>query len=174
MSDTSSGNRTGLLRKTRGSLICAAILVGADIVISGSFLWSLFVGPIWLLVVLIKAAIPPAEWRVSVIRITIAAVTLALVVGNARLQSQMARANAELIVNACTRYQTDNGTFPATLEMLVPKYLESVPRAKYALVLGEFFYQEFKADEHTLMYVNLPPFGRPYYKLEAAKWGYID
>jgi hypothetical protein len=169
----SSENRTSFLRKIRGSLICAGVLLGVDIVVYGSFLFSMFVGPIWLLIAIARAIMHRRDWRLSVTRVVIPLVTLALVVGNAFLQSGIARANAERIITACTQYRASNGVYPKTMDVLVPKYLDSVPRAKYALVLGEFSYSELDG-QHSLMWVSTPPFGRPYYNFERARWGYLD
>ena len=169
----SGENGTGFLRKIRGTLICAGVLLGADIVVYGSFLISILVGPIWLLVAVAKAIFRRGDWRVSVARVVIPVISLALIFGNASLQSGMARENADKIIDAATRYRAITGTFPQTLELLVPKYLDSVPPAKYALTFGDFMYTEFKG-EHTLMWVNVPPFGRPYYKFEQGRWGYLD
>jgi hypothetical protein len=169
----SNENGTGFLRKFRGTLVCAGVLLGADIVVVGSFLFSILVGPIWLLVAVAKAIFRRTDWRVSVATVAIPVITLALIFGNALLQSRMARANADKIIDAATRYKATAGSFPKTLDMLVPKYLDSVPPAKYALTFGEFMYTEFKG-EHTLMWVSVPPFGRPYYKFEQARWGYLD
>jgi hypothetical protein len=169
----SSENETSFLRKVRGSLIGAGVLLGIDVVVSGSFLFSMLLGPVWLLVAIPKAIIHRRDWRVSVTRVVIPLVTLVLVFGNASVQSRMARATAERIINACTRYQATNGIYPKTLGILIPKYLDSVPRARYALIFAEFRYWELNG-QHTLMWVSVPPFGRPYYKFEEARWGYLD
>ena len=169
----SSENGTSFLRKVRGSLIGAGVLLGVDIVVSGSFLFSVLLGPIWLLVAILKAIIRRRDWPVSVTRVVIPLVTLVLVFGNASLQSRMAQANAKRIINACTRYQATHGVYPKTLEILIPKYLDSVPRARYAVMFGEFRYWELNG-QHTLMWVSVPPFTRPYYKFEEARWGYLD
>jgi hypothetical protein len=51
-------------------------------------------------------------------------------------------------------------------------YLPTVPRAKYILFAGDFLYLTYKG--HRLMWVEIPPFGRPYYDFEEAKFGYLD
>lgn len=174
------------LSQIRRSLIGAGIMLGLDGVLFGSALYSFFVCPIWFLVAVVKAIIRRQNWRVAVAKIAIPAVTLALVLGNARLQSLVAKAHAEKIIEASMQYQATNGIYPRTLHELVPKYLDSVPRAKYAFV-GEFYYwacggrfpsvcarSGAKDGQHMLMWIKIPPFGRPYYILEQAKWGYLD
>ena len=70
------------------------------------------------------------------------ALTLALVLTNNAVQSRIAEANAAKIVKACEEFHAANGKYPKTLGELVPKYLSSVPHAKYCLVFGEFLYSD--------------------------------
>jgi hypothetical protein len=200
----SSENETSFISKIRGSLTCSVVLLGLDVAVYGSYLISNFIGPIWLVVVIakaLKALTDRTSWRVAVTRIVIALVTLALVLGNAKLQMRIAEANAERIIKACTQYRDDNGVFPETLTMLVPKYMKSVPRAQYAL-MGKFYYKEDKhqlnndeilaetkarslegkfdpspkrdvaLDRHTLMWTLPPPFYRKIYTFETASSGH--
>jgi len=177
----STESRTSFLRKIRGGLIGAGVLIGLDVVLYGSFLISLFVTPIWFIVSIVKAVRRRADWRLSVARAAIPALTLLLVLVNATAQSLMARANARKIIAACNQYKSVNGEYPATLAMLVPKYLDSIPRAKYAID-GRFMYlvprREFAPNytriTHTLMWVDVPPFGRRLFDFEAGQWGNLD
>ena len=82
----SSESGASFLRKIRASLIGAGVLLGVDIVIYGSFLFSVLVCPIWLLVAVAKAIFRRGDWRVSVARVFIPVVTIVLVFGNASLQ----------------------------------------------------------------------------------------
>ena len=179
-------NETSFFRQMRGGLIGAGIMLGLDGAVYGSFLFSIFVCPIWFLVALIKAIVQGRDWRVSVSRVVIPLITLVIVLSNAWLQSRVAEAHAQKIIEASKQYQSTNGVYPRTLDELVPKYLGSVPRAKYAL-LGEFLYWECGerlvttcvrsgADkgQHMLMWMAIPPFGRPFYNLEQAQSGYLD
>jgi len=157
----------------RDSLILGAALFGYDAVLTGSFLMTLFVGPIWLLVAIIKALVWRNTWSRSIYRVAIPIATMALVFANAWVQSKIARANAEVIIQACKEYQKSHGIFPSTLDALVPKHLRSVPRAKYCLFLGNYWYTEWRGRQ-ALMWMAIPPFGRPYYVFEEARWGYLD
>jgi hypothetical protein len=149
------------------------VLLVADGVVYGSFLLSAVVCPIWFLAVAARSIIRRENWRLSVARAAVPVITLGIVLGNAALQSRMAHANAERIIDAATRYRAAHGTYPRSVDALVPRFLDSVPRAKYALAFATFKYSEFKG-EHTLMWVSVPPFGRPYYNFEKARWGYLD
>ncbi len=163
-----------LFRRTRWSLMGAGVLIGLDGVLFGSFVLSILACPIWFLAALIKALIYRKDWRTSVASIAIPLLTLALLYGNASLQSKMARANAEIIIEASEKYLVATGIYPKVLEDLVPYQLDAVPRAKYALMFGEFMYHSTSDGRHSLMWVDIPPFGRPYYILEEARWDYMD
>ena len=156
----------------RGSLITAGVLLALDVLVYGSCLFSFFVGPIWLLVAIAKAIFRRNSWTLSTKRILIPMITLGIVFGNTVLQNGMARRHAEMIIKACTIYRADKGVYPTKLDELVPAYLSSVPRAKYDLFAGNFFYMI--ADEHLLMWVELPPFGQQVYDFEKAKWTHLD
>ena len=192
MRDMTSENETSFISNIRGSIVCSVVLFVMDVLLFGSYLFSILIGPIWLLVAIVralKAIFARTSWRVAVTRIVIPLVTLALVFGNAKLQSRIAESNAERIIKACTQYRADNGVFPETLTMLVPKYLKSVPHTKYTLGMEDFKYivpkgepvQDetsgeitYKSTQHMLMWVVLPPFGRRTYTLETASLGHID
>lgn len=92
--------------------------------------------------------------------------------------TQFHRATAEhhsaAVIAACQAYQVKHGILPATLQQLVPEFLPAVPRAKYTLAYGEFTYSASSANDHTLMYVALPPFGRRFYHFEQGIWTTLD
>jgi hypothetical protein len=162
-----------LLREIRVALVGAGVLLVADGVVYGSFLLSAVVCPTWFLAVAARAIIRREDWRLSIARVAVPLITLGIVLGNAALQSRIARANAERIIDAVTRYRAAHGSYPRAIDALAPRFLDSVPRAKYALAFATFKYFEFRG-EHTLMWVSVPPFGRPYYSFEKARWGYLD
>jgi hypothetical protein len=162
-----------VLEKLRTSLTGAAILIGLDAVVSGSLVFSMLICPIWFLVAILKALVQRKDLRASLARIAIPLVTLAIVVGNAVLQSRIARDNAERIIEACTRYKAANGAYPNNLDQLVPAYLPAVPSAKYALMFNRFSYWEDRGN-HSLMWVVIPPFARSYYGFEGGRWTFRD
>ena len=52
-------------------------------------------------------------------------------------------------------------------------FIAEIPRAKYVLIADKFSY--FVSDSrHSLMYVEVPPFGRKIYTFEDHKWTYLD
>ena len=162
-----------LLRGIREPLIGAGVLLVADIAVYGSFLFSAVICPVWFLAVAARAIIRRENGRLALARVTIPVIALGIALGNAALQSRIAQANAERIIDAALQYRAAHGAYPRSVDALVPRFLDSVPRAKYALAFANFKYYEFKG-EHTLMWVSVPPFGRPYYNFEKARWGYLD
>jgi len=122
-------NESGFLKHIRGPLIGAAVLLAVDIGVYGSFLFSAVVAPIWFVVAATQANIRRGEWRLSVVRAAIPAVTLALVLGNASFQSHIVQTNAERIIDAAEHYKAANGAYPSTLNALVPQFLDAVPPA---------------------------------------------
>jgi hypothetical protein len=165
-----SDNHVSYLRLIRGSLVGASVLLVFDVALYGSFI-SAMVCPIWFLVSLVKGIKKRPGWVVGLSTITIPVLTLAIVTGNAALQSNIANANAERIILACEQFRTATGKYPDQLAELVPKYLSSVPRAKYALTFSDFRYRNQEGN-HLLMWDKSPPFGRRIFDFENRKWRY--
>jgi hypothetical protein len=85
------------------------------------------------------------------------------------------------VIFAVKQYKAKYQRYPETLQTMVPEFLFSVPVAKYSLLYNDFKYwrKDYKIDEQlhevaTLLYVTLPPFGRPVFYFEEDRWGYID
>ena len=158
-------------RGIRVSIGTALAVVALDAVLNGTYTLSLIVCPIWFLLSVAKSASNRPGWRLALIRITIPALTLGLVLTNNAVQSRIAEANAAKIIKACEKFQADNGKYPTTLGELVPKYMPSVPHAKYCLAFGEFLYSD---KQPMLMWYAVPPFGREVYDFEKRSWNYVD
>ena len=92
--------------------------------------------------------------------------------GILRFHSYTSRTRATRVIEACRLYEAKHGKLPDRLADLVPEQLESVPRAKYTLVFGEFTY--WASGTHTLLYVALPPSGRRLYHFEEDRWSTMD
>ncbi len=133
--------RIGDLSHIQGALILSLVLVFWDMVICGSCLLSYLVIPVWFVYALIHAApLWRTNPRVARVRVAMPIVMGVLVFGNDIIQGNIARAHAERIVQACKGYRDHNGSYPKKLSDLVPRYLSSVPPAKYCLGFGEFWY----------------------------------
>ena len=101
------------------------------------------------------------------------ALTLALVLANAVFQFRVSGANAARIITACEEYHAAHGTFPNTLEELVPRYMPSIPPAKYCLG-GKFLYVNSGKEYHILLWREAPPYFRKVYHFETRRWSYLD
>jgi hypothetical protein len=161
-------------RGIRVSIGSALVLLAWDAAFSGSFLMSFCFCPIWFLVSILKNAIQRPGWRLALLRIAIPALTLGFVMANDALQLRVAEANAPRLVAACEEYHATNGTFPLTLDELVPQCMPSVPRAKYCLGhFGQFVYF-FNQGKPMLVWYVVPPYYRRIYDFETRQWRYIE
>ena len=151
----------------------ALALLFWDVVISGSFLASYLICPIWFLVSILKNLIQRPGWKIALLRIAIPVVTLGLVLANNAFQYRMAESNAARIITACEKFHTANGKFPQTLDDLVPQYMQSIPRAKNCMFLGEFWYWNPEGEPRLAWYA-VPPYGRKIYNFKNRKWNYLD
>jgi hypothetical protein len=86
--------------------------------------------------------------------------------------NRIAQAQAEDLVAEIKTFHSKYGHYPASLNELVPEFIEHVPLAKYTLAFNRFIYRG--GEDAMLMYVALPPFGRPYYNFADDRWGYLD
>lgn len=109
--------------------------------------------------------------------------TVAVVVGYLAVNNRLAVRRAGEVIAACRAYEATHGQLPNALRELVPAFLPAVPRAKYTAMFGDFTYFASRADDsgptsatpsHTLMYVQLPPFGRRLYHFENNSWSTLD
>jgi hypothetical protein len=107
--------------------------------------------------------------------------TAAAVIGFVALGNLHARHTADGVIAACDAYRTAHGRYPTKLDDLVPELLPSVPRAKPTLMFGSFFYVDGSSvtgedgkQRPSLMYVQIPPFGRPVYLFDEKRWSYLD
>jgi len=160
-------------RGIRVSIGGALLLVAWDVGLSGSYLTSLLFCPIWFLVSILKNAFQRPGWRLALLRIAIPALTLGLALANEGVQYRIGKANAPRIIAACEEFHAANGKFPKTLDELVPRYMPSIPRAKYCLDFGEFQYLNLDGRPLLVWYV-VPPYGRKVYNFEDRRWNYID
>jgi hypothetical protein len=167
------GRCCGYLAAIRGSVICALVVIFLDVVISGCYLFSAMVCPIWCIVGAVRAALQQPGPGVAAARVLIPIVTGLLAFGNYSAQRTIAMGNAERVIEACERYREAHGAYPERLSELVPRYLNSVPRAKYCCSWGEFRYFE-GPPAHMLLWYEIPPFGRRIYNFERGAWRYLD
>lgn len=85
------------------------------------------------------------------------------------VNNHLARQRATRLIEALDLYRAANGRYPLVLDALVPRYVASVPHAKFTLVFNQFVYQRFE-QRALLGYVEVPPFGRPCFDFEQRRW----
>ncbi len=171
--ENASPSRKILLRcGIKASIWAAVALLVWDAAIWGSFVLSAIVCPIWFLVSIVKNIIRRPGWRLALLRIAIPPMTLGLIMANNAVQLKIAKANAPRVVAACEEFHAANGGFPKTLDELVPRYLPSIPCAKYC-VTGKFLYLNYQ-DHPLLIWYTFPVFGKNVYNFEKRQWNYID
>lgn len=161
-------------RGIRVSVGAAIVLLGWDAGFSGSYLLSLLLCPLWFVASLVKNVIQRPGWRLGLLRIAVPALTLGLARVNDAIQVGIAEANAPRIVAACEEFRAANGRFPRALDELVPRYMPSVPRAKYCLgPWGQFDYF-YNSGKPMLVWHVVPPYYRRIYDFQTRRWSYIE
>ena len=160
-------------RGIRVSIVIALILLAWDAVLNGTYILSAMVCPVWILFSVVKNLSQTSHWKLTLVKIMIPVFTLGLVLANDSVQSRIAKANAARVVAACEQFHVDYGRFPQSLDELVPRYIPSVPRAKYCLDYGRFLYWNYDGNPMLVWYA-VPPFGREVYNFKNRTWGYID
>ncbi len=148
------------------------VLLAWDAALSGSFLLSFMVCPIWFLVSILKNVFQRPGWKLAFLRIAASPLTLVLVLANNALQLKIAETNAPRVIAACEEFHSANGKYPTALDELVPRYMPSVPPAKYCLIYCEFDYLNY--GKPMLVWYVIPPYGRKIYDFENQSWTYLD
>ena len=101
------------------------------------------------------------------------AIAAVAIMSTINFNNRVAQDRAEGLVAAIESYRSVNGSYPADLDQLVPGYVEDVPIAKYTMSFNRFVYLN-RGDRAFLGYVDIPPFGRPYYDFLAKRWRYLE
>ena len=96
-----------------------------------------------------------------------------LVFGLNHLNYQVAQSRADVLVSAVKNFYSENQRYPQSLNDLVPRYVEQIPSAKYTLTSNEFRYVNSEGGVY-LEYMEVPPFGRPYFSFNEGQWLYMD
>jgi hypothetical protein len=162
-------------RSVKESIGAAAIMLTLDVGLSGSIVWSSIFCPIWIPASLVNSAIHRPGWRLALARILIPALTFWLVRANDAFERRVAEANGQRIVAACEEFYAANGRFPKKLNELVPKYMNSVPVAKYCLgPASSFFYASSSPGNAILAWEIVSPHYRRVYNFETRSWSYVD
>ena len=160
------------------SLALALVLSLALVLIDGLWLGQ---GAIAMLVAALVVFAIPLSFRARYVtvrrqrlrKIAIYLGAVVLVLGFNAANNRIAQQRADTLIATINSYHAKNGSYPRSLQDLVPEYLPAVPRAKYALTSAQFRYIRTQ-DDALLLYTSMPPFGRPTYSFRDKSWSYID
>lgn len=157
----------------RGAIICALVVLFLDVACDGSYLFSALICPIWFVVAIVRNITQRSSPGVIAARLLMPIIIFLLVIANSSLQKRIAMDHGAQIVQACKQYREATGSYPKRLNDLVPRYMSSIPMAKYCLSQGEFMYFTSE-DDALLVWCEIPPFGRRIYNFERSSWNYLD
>jgi hypothetical protein len=102
----------------------------------------------------------------SILSIGLTAITV-------RFNWHMGQKNAERIVEAVRAFQKDHGNaYPESLEALVPEYLDRVPHSRIGIMWSYRYWID--NDRASLMWIQIPPFGRQGYDFAEDRWWTLD
>lgn len=160
--------RRALLNGTLLVLIDAFLLnQGAIALLVG--LWVLLIGLPRTLLAGKFATVRPQRLKCAAVYLVAAGLVFALNAANNRI----AMSRAETLIAAVKAYHAKHRRYPESLQALVPEYIDEVPQAKYTLLSSPFRYLT-SPQGPSLMYVEVPPFGRPMYSFERDAWERLD
>jgi hypothetical protein len=160
-----------VLAAIKGSLVMMAVVLFFDVGLDGFYMYSLIICPLWCLISLGKSAVERPGWRIAVLRFSMPLLTFAIAKTNGELQWRISDVNAERVIKACEEFRVVNGRYPSELDELVPKYLTSVPRAKYC-VTGKFDY--YNSDDHCSLSWRRFGLYRRIYSFDSKRWSNLD
>ena len=114
----------------------------------------------WIRVVLAERS-PETAARAGLVRFATGALLLVAILGSARIggiMQQRARdVTALRVLDALESYKKDNGTYPDSLDALVPKYLAEIPRPEIGLIRDQddrFSYSNY-GDSYALEFASV-------------------
>ncbi len=159
----------------RNTLTFAVALVVIDALFLNQGGISALIGAVAVVVLLPRAAFSkePAQRRLRLAKAVIVLAAVLSVFGLNWANNKLARHRAESIIVAVEAFNQKHQRYPTTLDELVPELIADIPVAKYAFISSKFYYYA-SPGSHVLLYMKLPPFGRPTYNFEKQKWGYLD
>ena len=169
----SDNDRISFCSGIRGSTTAATLLFTWDAVLAGTFMTSFFVCPLWFLISVVNNVFERPGWKLALVRTSIPVFVMTATLINYSIQCRIAAAHAAQVVTACEDFSRAMGTWPETLEELVPRYLPCIPRAKYCVFFGEFVYYNQNGLTYLVWY-TVPPFGLVSYNRESGQWTHVD
>ena len=148
------------------ALLAAAIVAG----VAGAFIFTSPRAsvPVVLLAVLVawlqvrrSSRAPQTAARSGLVRFATGVLLLAAILGSAQIGGLMQRRARDVtalqVLDALESYKKENGTYPDSLDALVPKYLAQVPRPEIGLIRDEddrFSYSNY-GDSYALEFASV-------------------
>jgi hypothetical protein len=170
----SAGNRRFFRRSAYENSINGGLaLILIDAVFLGSYMFSELVCPIWLAVSVVRAIVTRPGLRVAIVRASFPVMVLILVVANSLLQEWIAGHNAARVIAACEEFRNETGDYPDRLDQLVPRYLHSIPRAKYCIFCNDFHYHNSRYLPPIIYWYPMP-FASRDYSFGTHEWRSLD
>ena len=74
------------------------------------------------------------------------------------------------VADALAQYKSRHGTYPKTLQNLVPDYLPAIPAAKSGLVVLNDIWYRHNESGPTVAYTSFPPLGSRVLNVETRAW----
>lgn len=168
---SSERRHPGMVSAIKGSLWIAAGVLLWDVGCEGCYNFSTLICPLWFLISVVKNSAERPGWGIGLLRVSIPLLTFAITFGNGSLQWKLSDAHAEQVIKACDEFRVANGRYPSKLDDLVPKYLPSVPPAKYCMG-GNFCY--VNSEGHPMLWWTRYGFYRRLYYFDKRRWGNVD
>ncbi len=173
MGDTKEAKKT-TWESLRSTVITAVCLFIVDAIVFGWFVIAVSASIALALWLIPRTLLDFIRGNVLMVRglktgtyLCMVAATFAAYAGN----SYLAKARADTVIAGVDQFKADHHRYPESLTELVPKYMSSVPRAKYTVMYGEFI---FFRDVPSLMYYGFPPFYRRVYRFDSKNWMVLD
>jgi len=119
---------------------------------------------------IIRANSPDIK-RVRLVSLAIYIGAALIVFSSNLVNNRIAHHRAEVLISSIKAYVSAEHKYPEKLQDLVPRYIPSVPDAKFSLMFNKFYY----SSKHPfLMYVSFSPFARPTYSFDKETWQVVD
>lgn len=162
-------------RRLRWPALRAAVAAGLVLAWDGSHTASTIDWPTLVLVLacigglgVVLVSLAVRRWARSRALVAAWAVWVAvggLLAGWSRFNLRLAERRADVVIEACRRFESEERRMPASLDELVPGYLPAVPRANWT-ILGHFVYEP---DRRALSFLAPWPFERTY-SFSTGEW----
>jgi hypothetical protein len=155
----------------KGSLLLAVGVLFWDVGCEGFYGLSLLICLPWFLISVVKNVVWRPGWVIAALRVSMPLLTLGIAMSNGNLQWKISDAHVERVIKACDEFRVVNGRYPKKLDELVPKYLPSVPPAKYCM-MGRFWY--VNSEDCCTLWWSRYGFYRRIYDFETKRWSNLD